>query len=183
VHPVGRKLVTFLGRITYQKGPEYFVEAAKRTLDVFPDSHFVMAGSGDALPRMIRKVAEKGMSSNFHFTGFLKKNDIDRLLACTRVYVMPSVSEPFGITPLEAVQAGVPVIISRQSGVGEVLPDALKVDFWDTDALAQSICSVLRYPSLSNTLKKNGAGRLGAISWEAAAKKVKRIYYETINGN
>jgi glycogen(starch) synthase len=183
VHPVGEKLVTFLGRVTYQKGPEYFLEAAHKTLDVFPDSHFVMAGAGDALPRMIHKVAEKGISSNFHFTGFLKKNDIDRLLACTRVYVMPSVSEPFGITPLEAVQAGVPVIISRQSGVSEVLPDALKVDFWDTDALAQSICSVLRYPSLSNTLKRNGIGRIGSISWEAAAKKVKRIYDETIKGN
>jgi glycogen(starch) synthase len=183
VHPVGDKLVTFLGRVTYQKGPEYFVDAAQKTLEVFPDSHFVMAGSGDALPRMIHRVAEKKISSNFHFTGFLKKHDIDRLLSYTRVYVMPSVSEPFGITPLEAIQAGVPVIISNQSGVGEVLPDALKVNFWDTDALAQSICSVLRYPSLSNTLRKNGARRISTISWESAAKKVKRIYYETISRN
>jgi glycogen(starch) synthase len=182
-HPVGDKLVTFLGRVTYQKGPEYFVEAAHKTLEVFPDSHFVMAGAGDALPRMIHRVAEKKISSHFHFTGFLKKHDIDQLLSCTRVYVMPSVSEPFGITPLEAVQAGVPVIISKQSGVGEVLPDALKVNFWDTDALAQSICSVLRYPSLSNTLRRNGAGRISSISWESAAKKVKRIYYETIARN
>jgi glycogen(starch) synthase len=182
-HPIGDKIVTFLGRVTYQKGPEYFVEAAHKTLDWYPDTHFVMAGSGDALPRIINKVAERGMSSNFHFTGFLKKNEITRLLACTRVYVMPSVSEPFGITPLEAIQAGVPVIISKQSGVSEVVPDALKVDFWDTDAMSQSICSLLRFRSLSNTLRRKGAQRINSITWESAAKKVKRIYYETLGRN
>jgi glycogen(starch) synthase len=182
-HPLASSLVTFLGRVTYQKGPEYFVEAAQKTLAHLPDCHFVMAGSGDALPRIINSVAAKGMSRNFHFTGFLKKPDIDHLLSLTKVYVMPSVSEPFGITPLEAIQAGVPVIISKQSGVSEVMPHALKVDYWDTDALSQAMCSVLQYKSLSNVLKRNSAERIGSISWEAAAKKVKQIYYETVSKN
>jgi glycogen(starch) synthase len=182
-HPIGKKIVTFLGRVTYQKGPGYFVEAAHKALQWCPDAHFVMAGSGDALPRIIHEVAERRISSNFHFTGFLKKKEIDRLLSCTSVYVMPSVSEPFGITPLEAIQAGVPVIISKQSGVSEVVPDALKVDFWDTDALTQSICSVLRFRSLANMLRMNSSQHVGSISWESAAKKVKRIYYETLGRN
>jgi len=182
-HPLKDRLVTFLGRVTYQKGPEYFVEAAQKTLKCFPDTHFVMAGSGDALPRMINMVAARGMSKCFHFTGFLKKPDIDRLLSLTRVYVMPSVSEPFGITPLEAIQAGVPVIISRQSGVSEVMPHALKVDYWDTDALSQAMCSVLQHRSLANALTRNGAERMNSITWEAAAKKVKQIYYETVRTN
>lgn len=182
-HPLTDRLVTFLGRVTYQKGPEYFVEAAEKTLKWFPDTHFVMAGSGDALPRMINTVAAKGMSRNFHFTGFLKKPEIDRLLSLTKVYVMPSVSEPFGITPLEAIRAGVPVIISKQSGVSEVMPHALKVDYWDTDALSQAMCSVLRHRSLANTLKLNGAERMCSITWDEAAKKVKQIYYETVTGS
>ncbi|HZY79053.1 MAG TPA: glycosyltransferase family 4 protein [Cyclobacteriaceae bacterium] len=180
-NPIGDKIVTFLGRVTFQKGPEYFVDAARKVLKEFPDSHFVMAGSGDALPQMIHRVARAGMSSNFHFTGFLKKKDIDRLLSFTNVYVMPSVSEPFGITPLEAIQAGVPVIISKQSGVSEVIPHALKVDFWDTDALARAVCSLLKHKSLASTMQKNAKESIKSISWNSAAKKIKRLYYETIH--
>src|SRR5687767_15869725 len=113
------------------------------------------------------------MSSRFHFTGFLKGKEVDDIWSMSSVYVMPSVSEPFGITPLEAIEAGVPVIISKQSGVSEVMPHALKVDYWDTDALSQAMCSVLRHKSLSSTLRQNSAQRIGSISWEAAAKKVK----------
>jgi glycosyltransferase involved in cell wall biosynthesis len=181
INPLGDKIVTFLGRVTFQKGPEYFVETAKKVLKQFPDSHFVMAGSGDALPQMIDRVANSGISSHFHFTGFLNKKDIDRLLSFSNVYVMPSVSEPFGITPLEAIQAKVPVIISKQSGVSEVIPHALKVDFWDTDALAQAVCSVLRHKSLATTLQKNAMETIGSISWQSAAKKIKRLYYDTIH--
>jgi glycosyltransferase involved in cell wall biosynthesis len=180
-HPLGNSMVTFLGRITFQKGPEYFVDAAEKVLQQIPDCQFVMAGSGDALPQMIARVAQKGLSSHFHFTGFLKRAEIEKVLAWSRLYVMPSVSEPFGITPLEAIRAGVPVIISNQSGVSEVMPHALKVDFWDTDALSQAICSVLQYKSLANTLRTNGREHLSKISWDAAAQKVKRIYHETIN--
>jgi glycogen(starch) synthase len=181
MNPIGDKIVTFLGRVTFQKGPEYFVEAARKVLKEFPDCHFVMAGSGDALPGMIHRVAGAGISPNFHFTGFLNKKDIDRLLSFSSVYVMPSVSEPFGITPLEAIQANVPVIISKQSGVAEVVANALKVDFWDTDALAQAICSVLKHKSLAETLRKRAKDDLTSITWNSAAKKIKRLYYETIS--
>jgi glycosyltransferase involved in cell wall biosynthesis len=181
--PVGDKFVTFLGRVTFQKGPEYFVDAAKKVLKQVPDCHFIMAGSGDALPKMIHRVAAAGMSKNFHFTGFLNKKDIDRLLSFTNVYVMPSVSEPFGITPLEAIQANVPVIISKQSGVSEVIDNALKVDFWDTDALAESITSILKHNSLAEMLRKRALEDVSSITWKSAAKKIKRLYHETISAN
>lgn len=177
-HPIGSQVVTFLGRITYQKGPEYFVEAAQKVLAVFPDAHFIMAGAGDFLPQMIEKVARLKLSHRFHFTGFLKKSEMNSVLAYTRVYVMPSVSEPFGITPLEAIQQGVPVIISNQSGVSEVLHHALKVNFWDIDALSQAICSVLQYESLSNELQKNAGRALETITWIKAAENLTRIYNE-----
>ncbi len=175
---LGSHVVTFLGRITYQKGPLYFVEAARKVLEQFPEAHFVAGGSGDLLPAMIERVAQLRLSTNFHFTGFVKGDKVNKLWSMSDVYVMPSVSEPFGITPLEAIQAGVPVIISNQSGVGEVMPHAIKVDFWDTDALAEAICSLLKYKSLSKTLKKNSANEIKNISWDKAAKKIKKIYHE-----
>lgn len=180
--PAASHIVTFLGRITYQKGPLYFVEAARHVLDRFPDAHFVVAGSGDQLPVMIERIAQLRMSSHFHFTGFLKGKDIDKVWSMSNVYVMPSVSEPFGIAPLEAIQAGVPVIISNQSGVAEVLPHAMKVDFWNSQELAASICSVLKYKSLSRTLAKNSADEINDINWKSAAKKISQLYHElTIN--
>lgn len=171
-------VVTFLGRITHQKGPMYFVDAARKVHRQFPDVHFVVAGSGDQLPQMIERIAQEKLSDRFHFTGFLKGDDIDRIWSISNVYVMPSVSEPFGIAPLEAIQAGVPVILSKQAGVSEVMPHTIKVDFWDTDALAEAICDVLRYKSLANTLKKNGSDELKAITWDKAAKKISTLYYE-----
>lgn len=171
-------IVTFLGRITHQKGPLYFVEAAKKVLEEIPDARFIVAGSGDMLPKMIHQVAKLGMSSRFHFTGFVKGSDIEKIWSISNVYVMPSVSEPFGIAPLEAIQAGVPVIISKQSGVAEVMPHAISVNFWDTDALAESICSVLRYKSLYKTLKKNSRAHIRAITWDRAAKRLNHLYHE-----
>lgn len=176
--PLGSPIITFLGRITHQKGPMYFVEAARRVHDRFPEAHFVVAGSGDQLPMMIERIAQLRLSRNFHFTGFLKSEDIDKIWAMSSVYVMPSVSEPFGIAPLEAIQAGVPVILSKQAGVSEVMPHAIKVDFWNSDALAEAICSVLRFKSLANTLKKNGSEEIRNITWEKAAKKLTTLYYE-----
>ena len=176
--PIGSRIITFLGRITHQKGPLYFVEAARKVHEKFPDVHFVVAGSGDLLPKMIERIAELRLSGHFHFTGFLKGEDIDRIWAMSSVYVMPSVSEPFGIAPLEAIQAGVPVILSKQSGVGEVMSHAIKVDFWNTDALAEAMCSVLRFKSLADTLKKNGAEEIKNITWDKAAKKITTLYYE-----
>lgn len=176
--PLGSPVVTFLGRITHQKGPMYFAEAARKVHKQFPEVHFVVAGSGDQLPMMIQRIAQVHLSGHFHFTGFLTGEDIDRIWAMSNVYVMPSVSEPFGIAPLEAIQAGVPVIISKQAGVSEVMPHAMKVDFWDSEALAEAICNVLRFKSLVNTLKKNSAEEVKTITWEKAAKKLINLYYE-----
>jgi glycogen synthase len=175
---VGSHVVTFVGRVTRQKGPRYFVEAARKVAERFPDAHFVVAGSGDLLPQIIDRVAELKLSKQFHFTGFLNSDWITRIWSISNVYVMPSVSEPFGITPLEAVQAGVPVIVSNQSGVSEVLPDALKVNFWDTDALAEAICGVLQYRSLSAMMKQRSERELQQLTWRDAAKKLNKIYYE-----
>jgi glycogen(starch) synthase len=177
------QVVTFLGRITWQKGPQYFVEAARKVLQHFPDAHFIMAGSGDLLPKMIETVAQLKMSDRFHFTGFLKGKQINQVWNVSDVYVMPSVSEPFGITPLEAIQAGVPVIVSNQSGVAEVIDHAIKVDFWDTDSLADSIMNILRHKSLSTSLTKNSKKELSSITWKRAAKKINKMYYELQNGD
>jgi glycogen synthase len=173
-------IVTFLGRITHQKGPLYFVDAAKQVLNEIPDARFIVAGSGDLLPAMIQQVAHAGISTRFHFTGFLSGKDIEKIWSISNVYVMPSVSEPFGIAPLEAIQAGVPVIISRQSGVSEVMPHAITVDFWNTTALADAICSVLKYKSLYRTLKKNSRAEVRSITWDRAAKTLNTLYHELV---
>jgi glycosyltransferase involved in cell wall biosynthesis len=176
--PFGKKMVTFLGRITYQKGPEYFIDAAAKVLEKLPGVQFAMAGKGDLYPKMIERAAELRISSHFHFTGFLNETDVDRLWAISEVYVMPSVSEPFGIAPLEAIQAGVPVIISYQSGVSEVMPHAIKIDFWNVDELANAITTVLTYKSLTKTLKKEGKRQVKQLTWHNAARKVNTIYHE-----
>lgn len=170
--------VTFLGRVTHQKGPRFFVEAAARVLQEFPDAHFIVAGAGDLLPQMIERAAQLNMSGNFHFTGFLSGEQVDQVWSMTDVYVMPSVSEPFGIAPLEAIQGGVPVILSNQSGVSEVMPHAIKVDFWDVKALAGAICSVLRYESLSHVLRQNSRQHIRHLTWNKAASNVKTLYNE-----
>lgn len=174
------KLVTFLGRITYQKGPEYFVEAARMILDKDPNVRFVMAGSGDLMEKMVRRVAKLGMANRFHFTGFLRGENIERLFAVTDVFVMPSVSEPFGIVPLEAMRSNVPVVISKQSGVSEVLQHALKVDFWDTDGLADAIYGLLHYKALSDTFSQYGKYEVDSLKWENAAAKVVEVYKQAI---
>lgn len=175
---IGSHFVTFLGRITRQKGPGYFVEAAAKVLEEFPRAHFIVAGAGDLLPQIIERVAQLNMSANFHFTGFLSGPQVDQIWTLTDVYVMPSVSEPFGIAPLEAIQGGVPVILSKQSGVSEVMPHAIKVDFWNVTALAAAICSVLRYESLSQVLQKNSKAYIRHLTWDKAARDVKALYHE-----
>ncbi len=170
------KVVTFLGRITFQKGPEYFVEAANKILQIDDNVRFVMAGSGDMMNRMIRHVAALRIADRFHFTGFLRGKDVDKMFGMSDVYVMPSVSEPFGISPLEAMRSNIPVVISRQSGVSEVLKHALKVDFWDIDALADSIYGLLHYEGLSKMFVKMGKKEVDNMKWDHAAEKVKIIY-------
>lgn len=174
------KVVTFLGRITMQKGPEYFIEAAYLVLKKMNNIRFVMAGSGDKMDEMIARIAQLGMADKFHFTGFLKGDNVTQLLMMTDVFVMPSVSEPFGIVPLEAMHAGVPVIISNQSGVSEILNYAIKIDFWDTFAMADAIYGILNYPSMSEYLKKAGKKEVKEFKWEKTAKNVMRIYESLI---
>lgn len=173
---VPEKIVTFLGRITFQKGPEYFIEAAYKVLQKIKDVRFVMAGSGDLFNRSVRRVAKLGISSHFHFTGFLRGEDVKNMFSYSDVYVMPSVSEPFGISPLEAMKANVPAIISKQSGVAEVLDHAIKVDFWDVNALADAIYGLLTYPALSAMTVRCGLEEVNALKWDNAAMKVKQIY-------
>jgi len=177
---VKEKIVTFLGRITFQKGPEYFIEAAYKVLQRDDNVRFVMAGSGDMMNKMIKRVAELKIATKFHFTGFLKGNEVDQMFALSDVYVMPSVSEPFGISPLEAMRSNVPVVISRQSGVSEVLNHALKVDFWDIDALADSIYGLLHYDGLSGMFKSLGKVEVDNMKWDNAAANVKDVYLQLL---
>jgi glycosyltransferase involved in cell wall biosynthesis len=174
------KVVTFLGRVTLQKGPEYFVQAAHKVLQKMDNVRFVMAGSGELLEKMIHWTSSLGISDRFHYTGFLKGDDVFKMFSISDVYVMPSVSEPFGISPLEAMQSNVPSIISYQSGVAEILQYALKVDFWDVDALADAIYGLLNYPSLSEMFKKHGVAEVNDMKWENSGKKVHDIYNEFV---
>ncbi|CAN5747540.1 hypothetical protein BH11PLA1_BH11PLA1_07480 [soil metagenome] len=164
------RIVLFLGRITMQKGPEYFIGAARRVLEKVPEAKFIMAGSGDMELRMIELAAQYGIGARVLFTGFLRGGDVDRVYRMAECYVMPSVSEPFGIAPLEAMRNDVPVIISKQSGVSEVLVHALKVDFWDIDAMANLIVAVLKYPPLGETLREHGGAEIRRLTWDGAAK-------------
>ena len=173
---VSDKVVTFLGRITFQKGPEYFIEAAAKVLKRTKNVRFVMAGSGDMMNRAIRQVARLGISDRFHFTGFLRGAEVQKMFALSDVYIMPSVSEPFGISPLEAMRSNVPSIISYQSGAAEVLKYAFKVDFWDVDAMADDIYALLQYPALAQFAAKAGYDEVNALKWNGATAKLKKVY-------
>lgn len=177
---VKEKVVTFLGRITFQKGPEYFIEAAAKVLKKCKNVRFVMAGSGDMMNRSICQVARLGISDRFHFTGFLRGAEVQKMFALSDVYVMPSVSEPFGISPLEAMRSGVPSVISRQSGAAEVLKYAFKVDFWDVDAMADEIYALLQYPALADFASKYGYDEVNTLKWNNAAAKIKSVYESVI---
>ncbi len=170
------KIVTFLGRITLQKGPEYFIEAAYEVLKRRKDVRFVMGGSGELLNRMITRIAALRMGDRFHFTGFLRGDNVYQLYSLSDVYVMPSVSEPFGISPLEALQSNVPVIISRQSGVSEILRHAIKIDFWDIHAMADAIYGILSYEGLYKMFSKYAREEVDSLKWENTAFNVKQIY-------
>ncbi len=175
------KIVTFLGRITMQKGPEYFIEAAYQVIRRTENVHFVMAGTGDMMEKMIRRAARLGITDRFHFTGFLRGDDVFEMFRMSDVYVMPSVSEPFGISPLEAMMTDVPVIISKQSGVAEILTHAIKVDFWDINAMADAIYGILKYPALSSMFIKYGREEVDNLQWKYSAALVLEVYSAAIN--
>jgi len=172
----GEKIVLFLGRVTMQKGPEYFLMAARKVVERFPNVRFVVAGGGDMIARCVELTASLKLGKHVTFTGFLRGPDVDRVFRLADLYVMPSVSEPFGIAPLEALSHEVPVIISRQSGVSEVLTHALKVDFWDTNEMANKILAVLRHPPLQQALRDHGRIELTKLSWTDSARQLKTLY-------
>jgi glycosyltransferase involved in cell wall biosynthesis len=173
-------IVLFLGRVTFQKGPDYFLEAAARVVKVEPNVKFVMVGSGDMWPKMVERAARMGLARHVHFTGFLRSDDVEKIYAMADIYVMPSVSEPFGISPLEAMALDVPVIVSRQSGVSEVLHNALKVDFWDVQEIANKILALLRFPALREQLTGEGRDEVRAMRWDASARLVRDAYSEVV---
>ena len=174
--PRKEKIVTFLGRITMQKGPEYFVEAAAMVLKKVHNVRFVMAGGGDMMEKMIRLAARRGISDRFHFIGFLRGKEVYEMYKNSDVFIMPSVSEPFGIAPLEAMQMGVPSIISKQSGCAEILSNVIKVDYWDVNEMANAIYSIITYPAMFRQLQERGLEEVGQIVWKKAGTKVINIY-------
>lgn len=175
------KMVLFLGRITVQKGPDYFVKMAKKVIEVRPNTIFVMAGSGDMHQQMIELSAQLGVADNFFFPGFIRGAELHSLYENADVYVMPSVSEPFGLVAIESLAKGTPVVISKQSGVSEVLSHALKANFWDIEDLADKVISALDDPYLYNQLSTSGRKESFDITWDKAAKKCKEIYENLLN--
>jgi glycosyltransferase involved in cell wall biosynthesis len=174
------KIVTYLGRITIQKGPEYFVEVARLVLRRMRNVHFVMAGDGELTRRMIDLCVRYGISDRFHFTGFLKGKEVNEMLNQSDLFIMPSVSEPFGIVPLEAMQANVPVIISLQSGVSELIHHAIKTDFWDVHAIADAVHRILKNKALSKILSFEGKKEVSKLSWEFSARQIRQVYFNTL---
>ncbi|MCB1140383.1 MAG: glycosyltransferase family 4 protein, partial [Leptospiraceae bacterium] len=174
--PFEDKMVTFLGRITFQKGPDYFVRAARKVIDQNRNVRFVMVGTGDMYARMIELAADLGIGKYFHYTGFLKRDQIKQIYGMSDLYVIPSVSEPFGLTALEAMAQGVPVIVSRQSGVSEVIENAIKLDFWDVDAIAKAILDVIGNDELHSQMKHGGMEEVRRISWSNSAEKMEEVY-------
>lgn len=179
-HERKEKVVTFLGRITMQKGPEYFVEAAALVLQRTRNIRFCMAGSGDMLNDMIELVAQRGIADRFHFPGFMRGKQVYECFRDSDVYVMPSVSEPFGISPLEAMQCGVPSIISHQSGCAEILSNCIKTDYWDIHAMADAMYSICTNDALYQYLQEEGRKEVDQITWEKVGKRIYDIYNQVI---
>jgi glycosyltransferase involved in cell wall biosynthesis len=181
VYPIGegekQNLVLFLGRLTIQKGPEFFLKAAKKVLE-HEDTKFVVAGMGDMLPRLIDQAVDMGIADKVIFTGKLTEEEVRHIYQISNVYVMPSVSEPFGITALEAISAGTPTIVSKTAGVSETFLNCFKVDFWDTDEMANKIISLLRYDPLRITLAKQGKHEIDLFTWDRVAEKTIEVYRE-----
>lgn len=169
------KVVLFVGRLTIQKGCEFFLEAAKLVLEKIPNVRFIVVGSGDLMFSLIQKSIGLGISDRVHFVGF--DPDVRKYYSIADLFVMPSVSEPFGLTALEAMACNVPVIVSKQSGVSEVLRNCLKVDFWDVNELANKIISVLQYPLLHIELKENSHREIRRFrTWRNVAAECIELY-------
>ena len=178
--PRKEKIVTFLGRITIQKGPEYFVDVARMVIQRMKNVHFVMAGNGELRNSILKLSVKYGISDRFHFTGFLNGPEVTEMLHRSDLFIMPSVSEPFGIVPLEAMQANVPVIISLQSGVSELIRNVVKTDFWDVHAMADAVHGILKHKKLSKVLITEGKQEVSILNWELPASQIRQAYLETL---
>jgi len=182
VYPLGegekQNIVLFLGRLTIQKGPEFFLDTAKKVLDYGIDTRFVVAGDGDMLPRLINKAVDLGISHNVIFTGLLTEEEVRHIYQISSVYVMPSVSEPFGITALEAISAGTPTIVSKSAGVAEAVNHRLAADFWDVDEMANKIICILSYDELRSTLSREGKREIELFTWDRVADRTVEVYNE-----
>jgi glycosyltransferase involved in cell wall biosynthesis len=172
-----QKIILFLGRLTIQKGPEFFVRAAKKVLE-YEDCRFVVAGAGDMSPRLIDEALRLGIANKVMFTGLLSEDEVKHIYKIASVYVMPSVSEPFGITALEAISAGTPTIVSKTAGVSEAFRNCLRVDFWDTDEMANKIISLLRYEPLRKTITSHGNQEISLFTWDNVADQTLSVYRE-----
>ncbi len=168
--------VVFLGRLTFQKGPDHFLKAAALVSQANSTARFVLCGTGDMLDKLRAQAFKLGIEDRVHFAGFVEPAGVDEILQHSKVLVMPSVSEPFGLVALEAIHCGIPVILSKQSGVREVLQRALQVDFWDHERLADQILAALRLEGLSKQLVSEGMDQLRLLSWEKSAGKVMEVY-------
>ena len=171
-----QEIVLFLGRLTIQKGAEFFLQAAQKVRDYEPDTRFVVAGFGDMLPRLITQAVDMGIADKVIFTGRLSEEEVRHIYGISSVYVMPSVSEPFGITALEAISAGTPTIASKTAGFSEAFKNCLRVDFWDTDEMANKIISLLRYDPLHRTLSHEGKREIDLFTWDRVAEKTIDVY-------
>ncbi|MEA1937301.1 MAG: glycosyltransferase family 4 protein [Patescibacteria group bacterium] len=176
----GKKIVLFLGRITLHKGPDYFLRVAKKVLNRNKNVVFVVSGSGDMEYQIIEQASQSGIADNVLFTGFLRGERLKKIYKMANLYIMPSVSEPFGITPLESLASGTPVIISKQSGVSEILNNCLKVDFWDTNEMANKILAVLENEELEECLAENGFAEIDRFNWDDVAERIIEVYERMI---
>jgi glycogen synthase len=175
-----KRLVLFLGRLTEQKGPVQFLHAAKKVVTKNPDVQFIMAGTGELLPLLINMSIELGLQNNVRFLGFVPEEEQRRIYSACELYVMPSTSEPFGITALEAMASGIPVIVSKTSGVSEVVKSAVRVDFWDINGMAQKMLAILSYPSLRSAMISLECSDVQELTWEKTASETSKVYDEAI---
>lgn len=180
-HKLKDKIVVFLGRITHQKGPRFLLETAEKVANAYTRVKFVVAGTGDQFAQLLESTAFKKLGKKFIFTGFLSKQKVDELLEMADVYFMPSVSEPFGLTALEAAQHFVPGVLSRQSGAGEVITASLQADYWDTDKYANYIYALLKYDTLHKAISNKANEELRSLTWEHAADKIIEQYKKLVD--
>jgi glycogen synthase len=176
----GSKTILFLGRLTSQKGPYFFLHAAKKVLEKRKDVTFIVCGEGEKMPEMIKQSISMGIMDHMIFTGFLSEEDVLKAYALADVYVMPSVSEPFGITALEAAASGTPVIVSKNAGVAEKVLHCFKVDFWDTHEMANKILGLIKYGALRECMRKNCYQEINNFGWDKVAEQTLNVYRRAI---